>query len=145
MNSISTPLYRKATSVVRILAIMVLAFSTQMALAGKKIKTIAVSGNLSFGNVIVGSSAQLSITISNAGNTTLNVSSITLPAGFSTTLAALNIAVGKTATAVIKDFHRLPRNSIAARQRSFQAPPVARKLFRSPAPESDGPLPWQAT
>ncbi len=98
----TTPLYKKAAAVARILAILVLAFSTQIASAGRKIKTISVSGNLNFSNVVVGSSAQLSITISNAGNTTLNVSSITLPAGFSTTFVALNIAVGKTASAVIK-------------------------------------------
>jgi len=46
-------------------------------------KTIALSGNLAFGNVMAGSSSNLTLTIGNTGNTTLTVSSITYPAGFS--------------------------------------------------------------
>ena len=44
---------------------------------------IALSGNLTFGNVTAGSSAQTTLTIYNGGNTPLDVSSISLPSGFS--------------------------------------------------------------
>jgi hypothetical protein len=44
---------------------------------------ISVSGNLAFGNVTAGSSAQTTLTIYNGGNSALNVSSISLPSGFS--------------------------------------------------------------
>jgi len=98
-----TPLYRKLPSLARIVATLVfLTISAQMASAAPKVKAIAVSGNLSFSNVLVGSSAQLPMTISNAGTATLNVSSITLPAGFSTTFTTASIAVGKTTNALIK-------------------------------------------
>ena len=42
-----------------------------------------MNGNLNFGNVNVGSSRQLTFTISNSGNSPLTVNSITYPAGFS--------------------------------------------------------------
>jgi hypothetical protein len=45
--------------------------------------TMSLSGNLAFGNVTVGSSAQSTLTISNTGNSTLTVSSINYPTGFS--------------------------------------------------------------
>lgn len=44
--------------------------------------SISLSGNLSFGNVQVGSSSTKTLTITNTGNATLNVSSINLPSGF---------------------------------------------------------------
>src|SRR5204863_9194934 len=90
-------------SFARVLGIVViLAFSAQVVSAAPKVKAIAVSSNLTFGNVLVGSSAQLSMIISNAGNTTLNISSISLPAGFSTTFTSTSILVGRTVTAFIK-------------------------------------------
>jgi uncharacterized membrane protein len=46
-------------------------------------RIISLSGDLTFGNVTVGSSAQLTLAITNTGNTTLNVSSIIYPTGFS--------------------------------------------------------------
>jgi hypothetical protein len=46
-------------------------------------RVISLSGNLDFGSVSVGSTAQRILTISNAGNSTLNVSSIIYPSGFS--------------------------------------------------------------
>lgn len=46
-------------------------------------RVISLSGNLAFGNVAVGSSFQRTLTISNNGNSTLNVSSISYPSGFS--------------------------------------------------------------
>ncbi|MEY2579605.1 MAG: hypothetical protein QOI49_2429 [Verrucomicrobiota bacterium] len=46
-------------------------------------RVIGLSGNLAFGNVSVGSSAQRTLTISNTGNSILTVSSLSYPAGFS--------------------------------------------------------------
>src|ERR1051325_8423246 len=46
-------------------------------------KIISVSGNLNFGDVALGTSAQRTMTISNSGNATLQVSSIVYPTGFS--------------------------------------------------------------
>jgi len=45
-------------------------------------RIINLSGTLAFGNVNAGSSKQLTMTIQNTGNSTLTVSSITYPAGF---------------------------------------------------------------
>lgn len=44
---------------------------------------MSLSGNLAFGNVTVGSSAQRTLTIANNGNSTLTVSDISYPSGFS--------------------------------------------------------------
>ncbi len=44
---------------------------------------IALSGNLAFGSVTVGSTKQATLTIANTGNATLTVSSISYPSGFS--------------------------------------------------------------
>jgi hypothetical protein len=46
-------------------------------------RVIGLSGNLAFGNVSPGASATSTLTISNTGDTPLNVSSISYPAGFS--------------------------------------------------------------
>jgi len=46
-------------------------------------RIIGLSGNLSFGSVTVNSTAQGNLTISNTGNTALNVTSISYPAGYS--------------------------------------------------------------
>ncbi len=46
-------------------------------------RIISLSGNLAFGNVAVGSSAQRPLAISNIGNSALTVSSISYPTGFS--------------------------------------------------------------
>jgi hypothetical protein len=46
-------------------------------------RIVGLSGDLSFGNVQVGSSAARTLTISNSGNSALNVISIGYPAGFS--------------------------------------------------------------
>lgn len=58
---------------------------------------IALAGNLNFGSVIVGSPAQLTLTISNTGSTTLNVSGIHYPPGFSGAFSGA-IAAGGTAS-----------------------------------------------
>jgi hypothetical protein len=46
---------------------------------------ISLSGNLAFGNVTAGSSAQTTLTIYNGGNSPLTVTSLSLPSGFSGT------------------------------------------------------------
>ena len=46
-------------------------------------KIIGLSGNLAFGSVMVGSSSQSTLTINNTGNSTMTVSSISYPSGFS--------------------------------------------------------------
>jgi len=46
-------------------------------------RIIGLSGNLAFGGVIVGSSSQRILTINNTGNSTMTVSSISYPSGFS--------------------------------------------------------------
>jgi hypothetical protein len=99
----SIPLSQKLSSFARVLGtVAILILPAQIVSAAPKLKAIAVSGNLNFSNVLVGSSAQLSMTISNAGATTLSVSSISLPAGFSTTFTTASIPVRGTATAFIK-------------------------------------------
>ncbi|MBE0544432.1 MAG: choice-of-anchor D domain-containing protein, partial [Verrucomicrobia bacterium] len=45
-------------------------------------RVISLSGDLVFGSVVVGSSAQRTLTIANTGNSTLTVSSISYPSGF---------------------------------------------------------------
>ena len=49
----------------------------------KLMETIGLSGNLAFGNVTTGATATATLTITNSGNATLTVSSITYPSGFS--------------------------------------------------------------
>ena len=50
---------------------------------GPTTRSISLSGNLAFGSVQVGTSLQRTLTISNSGSTTLTVSGITYPQGFS--------------------------------------------------------------
>lgn len=57
-------------------------------------KVINLSGNLSFGNVTVGSSSSLTLIISNTGNTQLYVSSISLPTAFTANWSSGYIASG---------------------------------------------------
>jgi|GEM_PF-3815943 len=58
--------------------------------------SIALGGNLAFGNVTVGQTATRTLTISNAGNATLNVTNISYPAGFSGNWNSGNIAAGSS-------------------------------------------------
>jgi hypothetical protein len=51
------------------------------------LRPIFLSGNLSFGTVLVGESATRILAISNAGNAALNVSSISLPEGFTSSFS----------------------------------------------------------
>ena len=55
---------------------------------------IALTGNLSFGNVAVGSTATATLTINNGGNAPLNITSIGYPAGFSGSLASGTVPAG---------------------------------------------------
>ena len=57
-------------------------------------KIISLSGSLAFGNVTVGTSAQATLTIANSGNSTLTVTGISLPAGFSGDWSSGTIAAG---------------------------------------------------
>ena len=57
-------------------------------------RIISLSGNLAFGNVTVGSSAQSTLTIANNGNSTMTVSSISYPSGFSGNWSSGTIAAG---------------------------------------------------
>jgi hypothetical protein len=57
---------------------------------------IALSGNFAFGNVAVGTTATNILTISNSGTATLDISNITVPAGFSVGLTNAAIVSGGT-------------------------------------------------
>jgi hypothetical protein len=59
-------------------------------------RIIGVSGSLVFGNVEVGQTAARTMTISNTGNTALNVSSISYPPGFSGSWSGGNINPGSS-------------------------------------------------
>src|SRR5439155_602899 len=64
-------------------------------------RVISLSGNLAFGDVHVGSTSTSTLTISNSGNTTLTVSSITYPSGFSGDWAGGTIAAGASQAVTI--------------------------------------------
>lgn len=57
-------------------------------------RIISLSGNLAFGNVTVGTSAQRTLTVANNGNSTLTVSGISYPSGFSGDWPSGTIAAG---------------------------------------------------
>jgi hypothetical protein len=57
-------------------------------------RVIELSGNLAFGNATIGSSKTSTLTISNSGNSALNVSSISYPSGFSGSWLGGTIAAG---------------------------------------------------
>lgn len=58
-------------------------FSVMAPVAVTTNRIVRVEGDLAFGGVLVGSTAQRALTIRNDGNAALNVSSVTYPAGFS--------------------------------------------------------------
>jgi len=60
---------------------------------GLPVRVIGLSGNLAFGSVPTGTTATATLTITNAGNSTLTVNNITYPAGFSGAFSG-TIAVG---------------------------------------------------
>ena len=57
-------------------------------------RIISLSGDMDFGEVTVGQSGQRTLTISNDGNSTLTVSSISFPSGFSGDWAGGSVAAG---------------------------------------------------
>jgi hypothetical protein len=59
-------------------------------------RIIGMSGNLTFGNVKVGSTANATMTISNTGNADLAVTSISYPSGFTGNWASGTIAAGSS-------------------------------------------------
>jgi len=59
-------------------------------------RVIGLSGNLTFGNVEVGSSANATLTINNTGNSVLTVSSFSYPSGFTGNWASGTIAAGSS-------------------------------------------------
>jgi prepilin-type N-terminal cleavage/methylation domain-containing protein len=61
------------------------AYNSQQTVPSPEYPGISVSGNMNFGGVLVGSTATATLNIYNPGATALNVSSITLPGGFSIT------------------------------------------------------------
>jgi hypothetical protein len=63
-------------------------------------RIIGLSGDLSFGNVTVGQTAQRTLTITNSGNSALTVSSISYPPGFSGAFAG-SIAAGRAANVTV--------------------------------------------
>jgi len=66
-----------------------------LAISGTGIsRIISLSGSLAFGDVIVSKTKQLTLTVSNTGNSTLTVSSIAYPAGFSGNWSGGIIAAG---------------------------------------------------
>lgn len=64
-------------------------------------KSIELSGNLSFGNVLIGNSITLPLTISNNGSTSITVSSLTLPSGYSSDFQSGTISGNYSTTANI--------------------------------------------
>jgi hypothetical protein len=54
--------------------------------------TIALSGNMAFGNITVGTAATATLTIANTGSAELTITSVTYPAGFSGSFASGTIA-----------------------------------------------------
>ena len=57
-------------------------------------RTIGLSGNLAFGNAVVGTTQTATLTISNSGNSTLTVTGMTGPRGFSASWTSGPIAAG---------------------------------------------------
>lgn len=64
-------------------------------------QTIALSGSLDFGNVLLGETTTKTITIANTGNAALQISTITLPQGFSSSVGATTINANASISAQI--------------------------------------------
>ena len=65
-----------------------------IAMSGQGGRSVALSGNLSFGNNTVGEASQHTLTISNTGTMNLTVSGMTYPSGFSGNWSGGTIAAG---------------------------------------------------
>jgi uncharacterized protein (TIGR02145 family) len=68
--------------------------------SGSLTRIISLSGNLSFGNINVNQSSQKTFIISNTGNSTLTVSSISFPSGFSGSWSGTIVAGGSKSVTV---------------------------------------------
>lgn len=64
-------------------------------------QTIALSGSLDFGNVLLGETAVKTITIANTGNAVLQISALTLPEGFSSSVGTTTVNANASITAQI--------------------------------------------
>ncbi|MFN8243016.1 MAG: choice-of-anchor D domain-containing protein [Ferruginibacter sp.] len=69
-------------------------YNRNFILSNSSSPAINLSGNLAFGNVTVGTTSQRTLTITNTGNATLNVTSINYPTGFSGNWNSGSIAAG---------------------------------------------------
>jgi hypothetical protein len=72
-------------------------------------RTIGLSGNLAFGDVTAGQTAEQTLTIANSGNSPLTVSSITYPVGFSGAWAG-TIAAGQSTNVAVTFAPTEPRS-----------------------------------
>src|SRR5439155_675306 len=59
-------------------------------------RIISLSSDLDFGTIFVGSSAQLTLTVTNSGNSALTFTNVEVPAGYSVDITNGVIAVGGT-------------------------------------------------
>jgi hypothetical protein len=64
-------------------------------------RIISLSGNLTFGNVLIGNTPSKPLTIANSGNSTLTINSISLPNGYSSDYNSGTISSGNSTTANI--------------------------------------------
>lgn len=64
-------------------------------------RVINLNGNLSYGNVIIGTTQTRTLTLSNLGNSSLTINSINLPTGYSSNYSSGTINAGGSATANI--------------------------------------------
>ncbi len=64
-------------------------------------QTIALTGDLNFGNVLLGETTTRTMTITNRGNAVLQISAITLPQGFSSAVGATTVNANASITTQI--------------------------------------------
>jgi hypothetical protein len=76
--------------------------TTPAATATSQSRVIGLIGNLAFGSITVGSSAEATLTITNSGSGPLTVSSLTLPGGYAATWSAGTIAAGNSQAVTIR-------------------------------------------
>ena len=95
-------------------------------------RIIGLSGNLAFGNVTTGTTAHATMTIANSGNSTLTVSSIAYPTGFSGAFSGTVAAGGSTNITVT--FALWPFKATGARSPSAATPPAAPRHPTRPGP-----------
>ncbi len=93
------PLKRSFLAIVAMIGAFVL--MTLASPTAQAAKFISVGGSLNFGTVQIGASSNLTMFITNSGGNTLNVTGITLPAGFTTTFTGASVHSGTTQPVVI--------------------------------------------